>query len=116
MVGFYGLFIRPNGADHHDHKEETMKSYEAVFIFRPEEDQFSQGKEAVKAELARINATVVNEEDMGQRALAYPIQKQIRGHYYLYVLSADPQSLTQVDRAFRLKPEILKFLFVKKDK
>ncbi len=116
MVRFYGLFIRQNGADHHVHKEEFMKSYEAVFIFRPEEDQFTQGKETVKAELARINAAVVNEEDMGQRALAYPIQKQIRGHYYLYVINADPQSLSQADKTFRLKPEILKFLFVKKDK
>lgn len=93
-----------------------MKNYEAVFIFRPEEDQFSKGKESVKSEFARLKADIVSEEDMGQRVLSYPIQKQIRGHYYLYNISADPESLVHADRTFKLKSEILKMLFVKKGK
>ena len=53
---------------------------------------------------------------MGQRVLGYPIKKQDRGHYYMYVVNADPQVIQQAERSFKLKSEILKFLFVKKEK
>lgn len=33
---------------------------------------------------------VVKENDWGQKPLAYPIQKEVAGHYYMWELEAEP--------------------------
>lgn len=90
-----------------------MRQYELVAIYPSEDDQFRLGKEAVAAELAKVNAADIKEEDMGDRQLAYIIRKRERGHYILYTLNLDPQKVLPLERAFKLVPNLLKYLLVK---
>ena len=90
-----------------------MRSYEAVFIFRPEENLVTEGKTFVKAEMEKAGFSIKNETDMGERQLAYEIQKQPRGHYYLFEVECEPDQASSLDGTFKLRPEILKFLFTR---
>ncbi len=90
-----------------------MRQYELVAIFPSEEDLFRLGKETVAAELVKEGATEIKEDDMGDRQLAYVIKKRERGHYILYTMNLDPQKVTPIEKAFKLNPNILKYLFVK---
>lgn len=90
-----------------------MRQYELVAIFPSEDDLFRLGKEAVSAELAKVGAAEVKEEDMGDRQLAYTIRKRDRGHYILYTMSLAPQQVLPLERAFKLFPNLLKYLLVK---
>jgi small subunit ribosomal protein S6 len=92
-----------------------MRSYEAVVLYRHEEENWLRGKEAVQKEFARVNAEIESEEDMRVRDLAYPVKKETRGHYTLYNLKIDPQQVAELDRTFKLMDEVLKFLFVNKE-
>jgi len=92
-----------------------MRKYEVVCVFRPEYDNFAKGKTFVMEEFSKAGATLIKEEDMGSRDLAYPIKKQTRGHYYLFELSVDPLKIADMDRAFRLNQELIKYLFIKLD-
>ncbi|MFP4431419.1 MAG: 30S ribosomal protein S6 [Spirochaetota bacterium] len=92
-----------------------MRKYEAVCVFRTDEDHFAKGQEAVKAGLADLGATFVKEEDMGQRALAYPIKKHVQAHYYVYYVEMDPQKAHQVEEKVRHQEELLRFLMVRRD-
>ena len=92
-----------------------MRTYEAVFIFRPEEDQFSTGTKFVKKLFDDAKCKIVNEEDMGDRRLAYEIKKSPRGHYYLYEISIEPDIVETFDKPLKLRHEILKYLFVRKE-
>jgi small subunit ribosomal protein S6 len=92
-----------------------MRKYELIAIFPSEEELFRNGKEAVVAELAKQSATIEKEDDMGDRELAYPIGKRTRGHYILFHLSMNPQSIIAVERAFKLVQNLVKHLFVKVD-
>ncbi len=92
-----------------------MRKYEAVCVFRTDEDHFAKGQEAVKARLADLDATFVKEEDMGQRALAYPIKKHVQAHYYVYYVEMDPQKAHQVEEKVRHQEELLRFLMVRRD-
>ena len=67
-----------------------MRDYEAVFVFRPEDELYGQGKQLVQEELAKAGATVVKDEDMGNRELAYEIKSETRGHYHLYEAQIPP--------------------------
>ncbi|MEW5817819.1 MAG: 30S ribosomal protein S6 [Spirochaetota bacterium] len=91
-----------------------MILYEGVFIFSTKEDKFVKGKELVASEFNRIKAVIQKEEDMGDKDLAYPIKKENRGHYYYYEVEQSPEKLLEIEKNFKLSPEILKYLFVKK--
>lgn len=90
-----------------------MRQYELVVVLPSEEEAFRKGKEAVMADLTQFNAADVKEEDMGDRLLTYSIKKKDRGHYILYRINLDPQSVIPLERAFKLNTSVLKYLLVK---
>ena len=63
----------------------------------------------------RFSARVVREDDIGERPLAYPIQKQERGHYTLYEIESDPARVSEIRGALALLPEVMKYFVVRKD-
>lgn len=93
-----------------------MRKYEAVFIFPSREEEYTSGREAVRNLFKKSNASITKEEDMGERDLAYPIKKEDRGHYYLFEADIEPEVVNELDKSLRLRDEILKFLFVNKEK
>lgn len=92
-----------------------MRNYEAVFIFRTEADAYNGGLEKVKEELNKMGATIVKEDDMGDRELAYQIKKESRGHYYFFELEIKPDSIIKIESHVKLFNEVLKFMIIKKD-
>jgi small subunit ribosomal protein S6 len=92
-----------------------MKTYEAVVIFTSDTAPFQEGRESLKREFEGAGITVTKEEDMGDRLLAYPVRKHDRGHYILYTIQSTAEPLKNLSKSLKLRPEILKYLFVRKD-
>jgi small subunit ribosomal protein S6 len=92
-----------------------MRTYEAVCVFRPEEEAFSAARDTVRSELQSLGASITKEEDMGRRTLAYPIKKMNQGHYYLFVVEMDPGSVQQTEESLKLKVDMLRFLLVRQE-
>ena len=90
-----------------------MRNYEAVFVFRAEDELFKQGKTLVQEAFVNAKVEIQKEEDMGSRDLAYPIGQETRGHYYFYGIQADPQCLAELSQATKLIDPVLKHLFVR---
>ena len=93
-----------------------MRHYEVACVFRAEDGVFHRGKEIVKNELVGLGAVITGEEDMGQRNLAYPVKKETRGHYLVFVAELEPDKAKQIEDALRLKTELLKVMVVNKEK
>ncbi len=91
-----------------------MRAYEAVLIFRTEGDQLAGGREFAKSLFSGNSCKIVKEEDMGDRLLAYQVKKSKRGFYVFYELQAEPDSIHVLEKALKLRGEILKYLFVRK--
>jgi small subunit ribosomal protein S6 len=92
-----------------------MKTYEAVVIFASDEAQHQAGREFVRKEFEGAGIAIKKEEDMGDRLLAYPVRKNDRGHFVLFVIESPAEPLTTLSRALKLRPEILKHMFVRQD-
>lgn len=90
-----------------------MRTYEAVCVFRPEEEAFNAARDTARTELQNMGATISKEEDMGRRTLAYPIKKLNQGHYYLFIVEMDPASVQQTEDHLKLKVDMLRFLLVR---
>ena len=92
-----------------------MNKYEIMFIVRPdmEEAEIKNTAEEVKKVLTEKNATIVEEKAMGQRELAYEINKFTTGYYFLFVVEATAETVKEFDRIVRINESLLRHLIVK---
>jgi small subunit ribosomal protein S6 len=92
-----------------------MRNYEAIFIFRQEEEHLKQGTSTVENEFKNCGIKLVNQESMGKKELAYDIKKQTEGHYICYKIQSAPDKLKLLEKSLKLRPEILKFVVFRDD-
>jgi len=52
-------------------------------------------------------------EDWGKRKLAYPIQNQLKGHYFLVSFLASAPLIGELERKIRIEDKIVRFLTVR---
>jgi small subunit ribosomal protein S6 len=95
-----------------------LPGYETTIITRPD-----MSDEAVKALQERLTGvvsgykgTLVIQEDWGRRKLAYPIQKETRGHYTYLVYTGQGDIVHEIERNLRLQDTVLRFLTVNLEK
>ena len=94
-----------------------MNKYEIMFIVRPdmEEAEIKKTAETMKKVLTDKKAKVIEEKAMGQRELAYEINKFNTGYYYLFVVEAEADAEQEFSRVARINESILRHLIVKVD-
>jgi len=90
-----------------------MRQYELTVLFPLEEDLYQKGRETVLADLGAQGAEIVKTDEIGDRDLAYEINKRKRARYVLFTLKADPVKISALDKAFKLNANLLRYLFVK---
>ena len=90
-----------------------MRQYELTVIFPVEEDQHKPGRERLLTDLGNNEVEIIRTDEIGDRDLAYEVNKKRRGKYVLFVIKADPIKLATLDRIFKLNANLLKYLFVK---
>ena len=92
-----------------------MNKYEIMFIVRPdmEEAEIKTTAEAMKKVLTDAKAKVLDEKAMGQKELAYEINKYSTGYYYLLVVEASKEAEQEFNRVARINENLLRHLIVK---
>ena len=92
-----------------------MNKYEIMFIVRPdmEEAEIKRVAEDMKKVLTDAKAKVLEDKPMGQRELAYEINKYNTGYYYLYVVEADAAAEEEFKRVARINENVLRHIVVK---
>ena len=92
-----------------------MNKYEIMFIVKSdmEEAEIKNTAEAMKKVLTDNGAKLLEEKSMGQRELAYEIQKMKTGYYFLYIVEADSDTVSEFNRVSGINENILRHLIVK---
>lgn len=92
-----------------------MNKYEIMFVVRPdmEEAEIKKTAEAMKKVLTDAKANIIEEKAMGQRELAYEINKFTTGYYFLYVVESDSKTEQEFDRIARINENLLRHIIVK---
>lgn len=93
---------------------EETKTYELMFILPGDltEEKASAAFARIKKDLEEIGSKITYEEQWGRRDLAYPIQKKIRGYYFVLHFSLTPSLAPEVEEFARLDKEIIRHLLV----
>ena len=93
-----------------------MNQYESIIIVNPNLDEASlKALEEKFTGLINENGKVESVENMGKKKLAYEIKKCKEGTYLLFNFEAKPDSITELERVYRITDEIMKFIVVRKE-
>ena len=92
-----------------------IRHYETMFIVKPTltEEETQAQIATVKENIEKNGGEIVAVEDMGTRNLAYEIEKQKRGYYYVVYFKAPTDAITELERTYRVNEEIIRFIFIK---
>ena len=93
-----------------------MNKYEVTVILsaKLEEEARTAALEKVKAYISRYNGTVGEVEEWGKKRLAYDIQHQSEGFYYLINFEGDSETPNGIESELRIYEPVLRYLVVKK--
>ncbi len=93
-----------------------MRKYEIMFIVRPDLEEASIKKiaEDMKNVLTAKNAKVLDVKEMGQKELAYEMNKYKTGYYFLFTIESETDEATrEFDRLALISEDIIRHLVVK---
>lgn len=94
--------------------EKKARTYETVFIVRPNLDEEAVDKtvavveEYIKAQGGNVEST----EKKGRKRLAYEVDKMRDGYYVVIVFKAKAESITPLKRMMALSEDIIRNLVV----
>ena len=93
----------------------VMRKYENVIIVSPKisEEERNETLEKYKKMLEGFSKKEVKLEDLGEKKLAYEIQKQKTGFYAVYYFYAEPNDITELERNYRIDDNIMKFMTIR---
>ncbi len=93
-----------------------MNKYESVVIIDPRVDE--EGLKALETKFTGLineNGKVEEVKNMGLKKLAYEINKNKEAHYLLFTFEANPDSIKEIERIYRITDEVIKFIVVRKE-
>ena len=97
-----------------------MKRYESIIILVPEIEEKRKNKivEDIRNIIIECSkGAVVNfeVEEMGIRKMAYEVKKRKDGYYIDINYMAEPETIRELERYYRITDEIMKFLTIGKE-
>ena len=93
-----------------------MNKYESIIIINPNLDEAAlKALQEKFTGLINENGKVENVVDMGKRKLAYEIKKFKEAFYLQFDFEANPESIKEIERIYRITDEILKFITIRKE-
>ncbi|MFZ0706788.1 MAG: 30S ribosomal protein S6 [Candidatus Korobacteraceae bacterium] len=94
-----------------------MRTYELMFILRPDMPEEDQDKlvSTLESQIQAAGGTVKSVERMGKRRLAYMVRNFQDGIYVLLTLEGEGGMVKEIERRLRVNEPVIKFLTVRVD-
>ncbi len=94
-----------------------MTKYEIMYIVsaKLDESKLDGISKEVQKLIASNKGKVIEFKDLGRKKLAYPINKEVSGFYYLMNAEASTDAIKEFDRKLRINENILRHLILNKE-
>ena len=95
-----------------------MNKYEIMFIVKADiaEEEVANVVKSFESIITDMGGKILNSKDLGQKKLAYEIEKQVRGYYHLLNVECDSKAVKEFDRKALIDEKILRHLIIKEEK
>ncbi len=93
-----------------------MRKYETLFVLKPHLEEDAR-KALIDRFTGIINSAgeVTNVDEWGNKRLAYEIEKLREGYYVLVDFMGNPDSITELERNFRINDDVMRFIVVNRE-
>jgi small subunit ribosomal protein S6 len=93
-----------------------MQNYELVVIIHPDldEEAINQSLDKIKEWITKSGGSIESIDNWGKRHLAYEIQKQNEGIYYLFNVAMKTEAVADLDRNLIILEPVMRHLIVSK--
>ena len=93
-----------------------MNKYECVIIINPSVEEEGMKNLIQKfTDLINNAGKVEKVDELGKKRLAYDIKKNKEAYYVVFYFEADPKSIAELERNYRITDEVIKFIVVRVD-
>lgn len=97
-----------------------MRNYEIMFIVKAtmESDEIKKAADNMKKIITDYKSKVVEFKELGEKKLAYPINKEINGYYFVMTIEATVDAINEFDRKATLEEKggnLLRHLIIRID-
>jgi len=94
-----------------------MRHYENLVIVKPTltEEEIKNIIATIEEVITSNGGEIIARDAMGMKKLAYPIEKNARGYFYVMYYKVAPSAISEIERRFRINEEILRFVTMKYD-
>ena len=86
--------------------------YELLVIIHPEKDS-SKVISQIEKLLKKFGGKVETKDEWSMRQFSYPINKQNKGYYVLFIVEIEPAQIKLLNEALELEEEILRQIIVR---
>jgi small subunit ribosomal protein S6 len=99
-------------------EDACMELYESLFIIRPSlsDEETNALIEKMKGVAERTGAQFIKSENWGRKKLAYEVRRERKGTYVYFYFKAPNNTVGELEHAYRLEDNIIKFLTVHLEK
>jgi len=94
-----------------------MNKYESVIIINPklEEKEIKETIDKYQKMMKDFSNRDVNVDEIGEKKLAYEIEKNKTGYYVVFNFSAKYENIAELERNFRIDDNVMKFITVRQE-
>lgn len=94
-----------------------MRKYEIMFIVKTAMETEGANKlyETYKNLIIEGKGTIDNSKELGQKKLAYEINKETNGFYFVVDFTANTETINELDRRLGLDENIIRHLIIRLD-
>ena len=94
-----------------------MNKYEIMFIVKADiaEEEVANVVKSFDSIITDMGGKILNSKDLGQKKLAYEIEKQVRGYYHLLNVECESKAVKEFDRKALIDERILRHLIIKEE-
>ena len=94
-----------------------MNKYEIMFIVKADiaEEEVANVVKSFESIITDMGGKILNSKDLGQKKLAYEIEKQVRGYYRLLNVECESKAVKEFDRKALIDERILRHLIIKEE-
>lgn len=94
-----------------------MNKYEIMFIVKADiaEEEVANVVKSFESIITDMGGKILNSKDLGQKKLAYEIEKQVRGYYHLLNVECESKAVKEFDRKALIEERILRHLIIKEE-
>ena len=95
-----------------------MELYESLFIIRPSlsDEDTNTLIDKMKGVAEKTGAEFMKAENLGKKKLAYEVRRERKGTYAHFYFKAPNNTVAELERAYRMEDNVIKFLTIHHEK